>query len=111
MGNRRWPEVERRRCVRSFRSAVRPFDASIHWPKSINGATMDTYHRWMEVVVPASLSALPVINVPIGFNRDRLPMGLQVIGKHHADFSLLQIAYAYKQATHWVSNLPPLLQT
>jgi len=90
---------------------VFPFDASIHWPKSINGATMDTYHRWMEVVVPASLSALPVINVPIGFSRDRLPMGLQVIGKHHADFSLLQIAYAYEQATHWVSNLPPLLQT
>jgi amidase len=90
---------------------VFPFDASIHWPKSINGATMDTYHRWMEVVVPASLSALPVINVPIGFSGDRLPMGLQVIGKHHADFFLLQMAYAYEQATHWLSNLPPLLQT
>jgi amidase len=90
---------------------VFPFDAGTHWPRSINGTTMDTYHRWMEVVVPASLSALPVINVPVGFSRDRLPMGLQVIGKHHADFSLLQIAYAYEQATHWVSNnLPPLLQ-
>ena len=65
----------------------------------------------MEVVVPASLSALPVINVPVGFSEGRLPMGLQVIGKHHADFSLLQIAYAYEQATHYVSNdLPPLLQ-
>ena len=90
---------------------VFPFDASIHWPRSINGVTMDTYHRWMEVVVPASLSALPVINVPVGFSEGRLPMGLQVIGKHHADFSLLQIAYAYEQATHYVSNdLPPLLQ-
>jgi amidase len=90
---------------------VFPFDASIHWPKSINGVTMDTYHRWMEVVVPASLSALPVIDVPIGFSQDRLPMGLQVIGKHHAEFPLLQIAYAYEQVTHWVSNnLPPLLR-
>jgi amidase len=73
--------------------------------------TMDTYHRWIEVVVPASVCALPVINVPIGFSGDRLPMGLQVIGRHHADFSVLQIAYAYEQASHrWTSNLPPLLQ-
>jgi amidase len=87
------------------------FDAAMHWPSSINGVTMDTYHRWMEVVVPASLCALPVINVPIGFSEDRLPMGLQVIGKHHADFSLLQIAYAYEQVSQrWTSNLPPLLQ-
>jgi amidase len=75
---------------------VFPFDAGKHWPRSINDTTMDTYHRWMEVVVPASLSALPVINVPIGFSRDRLPMGLQVISKHHADFSFLEIAYAYE---------------
>jgi amidase len=90
---------------------VFPFDASVHWPKSINEVAMDTYHRWMEVVVPASLSALPVINVPVGFSRERLPMGMQVIGKNHADFAVLQIGYAYEQATHWVrNNLPPLLQ-
>jgi amidase len=90
---------------------VFPFDASLHWPKSINDVATDTYHRWMEVVVPASLSALPVINVPVGFSRDRLPMGMQVIGKHHADFSVLQIARAYEEATHSVTGiLPPLLQ-
>jgi len=36
-------------------------------------------------------------------------MGLQVIGKQHEDFSLLQFAYTYDQATHWVSNKLPLL--
>ena len=86
------------------------FDASVHWPKSINGVPMDTYHRWMEVVVPVSLSGLPAINVPVGFNRDKLPMGMQVVGKHHADFAVLQLAYAYEQTTRWVSrNLPSLL--
>ncbi len=71
---------------------------------------MDTYHRWMEVVVPVSLSGLPAINVPVGFNRDKLPMGMQVVGKHHADFAVLQLAYAYEQTTRWVSrNLPSLL--
>jgi len=88
---------------------VFPFDASLHWPKSIHEVAMDTYHRWMEVVVPASLSALPVINVPVGFSRDRLPMGMQVIGKNHADFSVLQIGYAYEQATH-NRRLPQLVE-
>jgi amidase len=80
---------------------VFPFDASIHWPKQIAGRTMDTYHRWMEVVVPGTLSGCPVVNVPAGFGNNRLPMGLQIIGKRYADFSVLQMAYAYEQATRW----------
>jgi amidase len=90
---------------------VFPFDAGIHWPKAISGIAMDTYHRWLEVAVPESLTGLPVISVPVGFNEDKLPMGMQVIGKHHADFSVLQVAFAYEQATHWVNNnLPQLLK-
>jgi amidase len=89
---------------------VFPFDASIHWPKSINGRSMDTYHRWMEVVVPASLLAFPVVNVPVGFGAQALPMGMQIIGRHHADMSLLQLAHAYEQATRWIGDhLPSLL--
>jgi amidase len=91
---------------------VFPFDANIHWPKAINGVAMDTYHRWMEVVVPASLTGLPVINVPVGFSANKLPMGMQVIGKHHADLSVLQVAFAYEQATLWITNsLPQLLKS
>jgi amidase len=91
---------------------VFPFDADLHWPKSVNGVAMDTYHRWMEVVVPATLLDCPVIGMPVGFNAEGLPMGVQIIGKNHADFAVLQIAYAYEQATHWVQKqLPPLLKT
>jgi amidase len=90
---------------------VFPFDARIHWPKEINGVSMDTYHRWMEVVVPGSLLGSPVINVPIGFNTDGLPMGMQIIGRHNADRSVLQIAFAYEQATQWTKKILPKLLT
>ncbi len=91
---------------------VFPFDATVHWPKAINGVAMDTYHRWMEVVVPASLLGFPTINVPVGFSPQGLPMGMQIIGRHNADLAVLQIAYAYEQATDWVrAHLPPLLRT
>jgi amidase len=89
---------------------VFPFDVNTHWPKTISGVPMDTYHRWMEVVILGSLTGLPVVNVPVGFNADNLPMGMQVIGNHHADLSVLQLAFAYEQATQWVSShLPSFL--
>jgi amidase len=89
---------------------VFPFDAKVHWPQSIHGVTMDTYHRWMEVVVPASLLGHPVLNVPVGFNQQGLPMGMQIIGRHHADLAVLQMGWSYEQATGWVGKrMPPLL--
>jgi len=90
---------------------VFPFDVDVHWPREINGVKMDTYHRWMEVVIPATLAGCPAINVPVGFNSAGLPMGMQIIGKNHQDFAVLQIAHAYEQARPWVrDHLPTLFQ-
>jgi len=86
---------------------VFPFDAKLRWPQEISGRTMDTYHRWMEVVVPGTLSGCPVINVSAGFGANGLPMGLQIIGKRYADFSTLQIAYSFEQATRFNLNVHP----
>ncbi|TFL18475.1 amidase [Jannaschia formosa] len=67
------------------------FEATLDWPKRIAGREMDTYHRWMEVVVPASLAGLPAISVPVGFH-DGLPMGVQLIGRRGADGDLIALA-------------------
>jgi len=89
---------------------VFPFDAGTQWPRAINGVVMDTYHRWMEVVVPASLLGGPVLNVPVGFGPQDLPMGLQIIGRRQADLAVLRLGHAYDLATRWVSQrLPALL--
>jgi amidase len=91
---------------------VFPFDAQEHWPKEINGKKMDTYHRWMEVVIPATMAGLPALSVPVGFGPAGLPMGMQVIGKPHADLAVLQVANAYDEAVPWTrDHLPPLLNT
>jgi amidase len=89
---------------------VFPFDATVHWPDRIAGKSMDTYHRWMEVMIPISMSGCPALSVPAGFNAHGLPMGVQIVGPNHSEFSCLQLAYAYDQATGWVtSRMPPLL--
>jgi amidase len=70
---------------------------------------MDTYHRWMEVVVPASLLGLPAVAVPAGFGPQGLPMGLQLIGRHGDDARLLELAEAYHRETLWPQTCPPAL--
>ncbi len=70
---------------------------------------MDTYHRWMEVVIPASLIGLPALSVPVGFGPQGLPMGMQIIGRNGADARVLAIGQAYHLATDWPAKRPPLL--
>jgi amidase len=90
-------------------SQVWPFDAALSWPQCINNVPMDTYHRWMEVVIYATFAGLPCISVPAGFDARGLPMGLQLIGKPRGDAGVLQLAHAYEQAAQDVlARQPPL---
>jgi amidase len=88
---------------------VFPFDANVDWPKTIAGKTMDTYHRWMEVMIPVTMAAATAIAVPAGFGANGLPMGLQIMGPNHGELALLQLANAYDEATRWVAKRPPPL--
>ena len=86
---------------------VFPFDATLHWPREVAGKSMDTYHRWMEIVVPGTLSGCPIANVPVGFNSQGLPMGMQIMGPATQDLSVLQMAHVYDQASGWTKRMPP----
>ena len=86
---------------------VWPFDAALRWPSHINGVEMDTYHRWMEVTIYATLAGLPAISVPAGFNDQGLAIGLQLIGKPQGDAALLRLAHAYEQAAQQVLQVRP----
>lgn len=86
-----------------------PFDLDLMHPAEIAGVQMDTYHRWMQVVIPASLIGLPVVNVPIGFGAAGLPAGLQLIGPPGSDARLLQLAQRWHRETDWPNARPPQL--
>lgn len=86
---------------------VWPFDAELRWPKRIAGRDMDTYHRWMEVVIYATFAGLPCISVPVGFSLTGLSMGMQLIGRPRADLEVLQLAHAYEQTAQDVLGVKP----
>lgn len=76
---------------------VWPFDATMRWPREIAGRTMDTYHRWMESTIYATLGAMPSLVVPAGFHSNGTwPMGIQLMGRNSADAHLLRVAAAYE---------------
>ena len=78
---------------------VWPFDLAQRWPERIGERTMDTYHRWMECTIYATLGGLPALSVPAGFHATQAwPMGLQLMGKPQGDAALLQVAAAYEAA-------------
>ncbi len=88
---------------------VWPFPIDIDWPRTIDGVEMDTYHRWMEVVIYATLAGLPAISVPVGFDARGLPMGMQLIGRPLGDRALLRWAAAYETTIGELLAREPLL--
>ena len=88
---------------------VWPFPVEWRNPEEIAGVKMDTYHRWMEVVIPVGLLGLPCIAMPAGFGANGLPGGISVFGPRGSDAALLQIGHAWHQATDHVRRRPPVL--
>ena len=55
--------------------------------------------------VPANLAGIPGISVPCGFV-DGLPVGLQILGKHFDEATILRVAHAYQSSTEWHKERP-----
>jgi amidase len=85
---------------------VPPFDIDQPFVEQINGQPMQTYIDWMKSCYYITVTGLPAISVPCGFTSDGLPVGLQIVGRHQADFSVLQLAHAFEQATGYWKQRP-----
>jgi aspartyl-tRNA(Asn)/glutamyl-tRNA(Gln) amidotransferase subunit A len=59
---------------------------------------------------PVNVWGLPAISVPCGLTAAGLPIGLQIIGPHWREDRVLQLAYAYEQATDWHKRRPKLIE-
>ena len=78
---------------------VPPFDINQEYVTEIAGQRMETYVDWMRSCYFISMTALPAISVPAGFTPEGLPVGLQIVGRHQADWSVLQMAHAFESAS------------
>jgi amidase len=77
---------------------VAAFDVTQPYVKEIEGVAMETYIDWMKSCYFISVVGNPAISVPCGFTAEGLPVGLQIVARHHDDWGLLQIAHAFERA-------------
>ena len=87
---------------------VYPFDKNLQFPKNINGIELDTYHRWLEVFILSSLLDLPTVTIPVGFNKNGMPMGMQIIGRNKDDLNVFSFAYKYEDIFNYSKIKPEL---
>lgn len=77
---------------------VFPFDVKSGPPVAIEGASLDTYHQWLAVSLPASLAGLTVISLPVAAASATKMTGIQLMMPHGRDHDLLAIASKAEQA-------------
>ena len=87
------------RALRRERAAIRKKSPARRWrPTSTGCARAGTSRSWRT----------PAISVPAGFTAGGLPVGLQIVGPHRGDWSVLQLAHAFEQATGHGKRRPPV---
>jgi len=88
---------------------VLPFDVKMHYPTEIAGVKMENYIAWMKSAYYISAVGNPAISVPCAFSESGLPIGIQIVGRHNDDWGVLQMAYAFEQATNIGKRRPAIV--
>jgi len=86
---------------------VPPFSVDQPYVTEIEGVTMSGYIDWMRSCYYITVTAHPAISVPAGFTPEGLPVGLQIVGRHHDDWGVLQMAHAFEQELRLPLRPPP----
>ncbi len=84
------------------------FDVDTPYPTEIAGVKFTNYIDWMKSCWYISATGNPAASVPGGFTPEGLPVGVQIVGRNKEDFSVLQMAHAFEQATGFGKNRPSI---
>lgn len=87
---------------------IPPFPAEMQYPTEIDGKPMKHYIDWVWLTYAISVTGSPAISVPCGWNHQGLPIGLQIVGRHLAEDTVLRAAAAYELAAPWADKRPTL---
>ncbi|WP_280537117.1 amidase [Halopenitus sp. POP-27] len=83
---------------------VTPFEHGEH-PESVDGTPVDRLRGWL-LTQPFNFSGHPVGAVPAGLTDEGLPVGMQVVGRRHADDVVLAASAAVERERPWHDAYP-----
>jgi aspartyl-tRNA(Asn)/glutamyl-tRNA(Gln) amidotransferase subunit A len=85
--------------------ACPPFPVGLDNPAEIAGRAVPAY-GWIPFTYPFNMTGQPAASVPCGFTSRGLPVGLQIVGRHNDDASVLRAAAAFERARPWRGRRP-----
>ena len=91
-------------------NAVPPFPVEQRYITEINGIKMNDYVEAGALRHTITVTGLPSISVPSGFTPEGHPCGLQIVGRPNRDFEVIQLAYAFQQATQFHKTRPAIAE-
>jgi amidase len=71
---------------------VSPFPVEQNYPDTVAGRAMKTYVDWLAPTFLLSMSGLPIASVPCGFDSEKMPVGLQIVGRPRGEEEVLALA-------------------
>ena len=77
-------------------------------PDEINGRPTPSMFDRLPFTFPFNLTGQPAASVPCGFTSDGLPVGLQIVGRWHADAPVLRAAACFEAVQPWAQHRPSL---
>ena len=89
-------------------SAVPAFPLYMQGPEIIEDKMVTTGDLLCFTFI-CNLTGQPAATIPAGFTKDGLPVGMQIIGRHLADRTVLAASGAFEQARPWAHTWPKLL--
>jgi aspartyl-tRNA(Asn)/glutamyl-tRNA(Gln) amidotransferase subunit A len=89
--------------------ACTPFKQGILGPETVDGKKTADPFQWISFTYQFNWTGQPAATVPAGFTKDGLPIGIQIVGRHLDDATVLRAAAAYEAAAPWKDKWPPML--
>jgi aspartyl-tRNA(Asn)/glutamyl-tRNA(Gln) amidotransferase subunit A len=109
VANRMWRMMARYDFILTPTVAVPPFPVHMQGPEKIDGRYVRP-EAWLAFTFLMNLTGQPAASVPAGWTRDGLPVGMQIVGRHLDDATVLLASAAFEGARPWADRWPAIAQ-
>jgi amidase len=78
------------------------------WKIDKNGKHVHDIYTWTAFVFPFNATGQPAVSIPMGFNREALPLGLQIVGRPNDEAGIIALSAQFEEARPWKDQHPDL---